>query len=105
MSHHADFDVRIDSWYAYACARVDAFGFFVESSALREAGRARSGARMRNMSVRYHYWEEASYDAAATVPERPWTFPSHDYAIESARLRHMAECGLLRLRQPSRDEG
>ena len=46
---------------------------------------------------RYHYWEERTIDTAADHKDKPWTYRSHNFALERARLRHMACAGVLRL--------
>ena len=65
-----------------------AFGFYIAPDDLEERSR-------EQLTVPYHYWEADSRDEAARVPSKPWTFPSHNYEIESARLRHMAGSCLL----------
>ena len=38
------------------------------------------------------------FDDAASVPDKPWTYRSHNFAIEHARLRSMHCAGVIRLR-------
>ena len=73
----------------YACESVGAFGFYVEPEQLRASTPA------ADASLRYHYWEPNAHDGAAKVPGKPWTYPSHNYEVESARLQHMATQGCL----------
>lgn len=76
----------------FACERVEAFGFYISPADLDE--RAGGGG---SLAVPYHYWEAETRDEAARLPSKPWTFPSHNYALESGRLRHMAGSCLLTL--------
>ena len=46
---------------------------------------------------RYHYWQESFVDKSSLNPTKPWTYSSHNYAIESARIRHMGCRGVLNL--------
>ena len=99
----------------HACSSVDAYGFYIPPSELGEAAphsqqlRPPPGVRgttpphraIAPAPFRYHYWEELATDPSAETPDKPWTYRSHDYGVESARLRHMAERGcLLRLHLP-----
>ena len=98
----------------HSCDKVDLYGFYIppkvletdELEALRKAekrlhleeqpeGTDATGAE--GGAFRYHYWQEAFEDKSAPTPSKPWTYKSHNYAIESARIRHMACAGLLRL--------
>ena len=76
----------------YACETVEVFGFYIPQSELEEpTPRSRaSSAQAPPAPFRYHYFEARSVDAAAEQPSKPWTYRSHDYPIESARLRHMS---------------
>jgi len=79
----------------YACASVDAYGFFLDP---RLDGPAPSAKARGGPPVPYHYWEAATVDKSAPDPAKPWTFASHNFQLEAKRLRHMAAEGcLLRL--------
>ena len=45
----------------------------------------------------YHYWEARTVDKAADIQSKPWTYRSHNFALERARLRSMHCAGVLRL--------
>ena len=86
----------------YACASVDAFGFYLDP---RLDAAAPRDAAARPV-VPYHYWEARTVDHSAPEPSKPWTFASHNFGLEAARLRHMAAEGcLLRLHLPEADSG
>ena len=97
----------------YACDSVEAFGFFIPTELLVDRSTSRPARAVapppqsapqpqqpqRRQPFRYHYWEAQTVaDKAADEPSKPWTYKSHNYPIESARLRHMAQQGCL-LRQ------
>jgi len=91
----------------HACDSLDAFGFFIPQNELEGAAgdgaeeRAAAGAPSPSGPFRYHYWEAHTRDPAADKPSKPWTYKSHNYEVESARLRHMATHGcVLRLHLP-----
>ena len=73
----------------YACKEVHAFGFYIEPRQLLQAAAAADAV------LPYHYWEREFEDKVARQPAKPWTFPSHNYELESKRLLHMAEEGCL----------
>ena len=104
----------------HACDHVTAYGFFIPPEELARpqgagsppAGHAAAATATTDYAdaaqvtkppkpFRYHYWEERTHDAAADQPSKPWTYKSHNYEIESARLRHMADEGcVLTLKLP-----
>ena len=98
----------------HACRSVDVYGFHVPASALEpnEAAALASAERRLHLPSedgrpgpdangwRYHYWQERFVDKAAATPSKPWTFKSHNYPIESARLRHLACAGVIKLHKP-----
>ena len=85
----------------YACASVDAFGFFLDPRLDEPAPACVAPPcplehyQPRQDIVPYHYWEASTVDQSAPDPARPWTFASHDFALEARRLRHMAADGCL----------
>ena len=94
----------------HACDTLDAYGFYIPPSELE--GNADDGAEAHALAsapspsgpFRYHYWETHTRDPAADKPSKPWTYKSHNYEIESARLRHMASHGcVLRLHMPGEE--
>ena len=76
----------------YACESVDAYGFYIDPRQLEGGGQL---PRRDTPPVPYHYWEERTVDKKAREPSKPWTFASHNYEVESGRLRHMAVDGCL----------
>ena len=76
----------------YACDSVDAYGFYIDPRQLEGGGQL---PRRHERPVPYHYWEERTVDKKAREPSKPWTFASHNYEVESGRLRHMAGDGCL----------
>ena len=94
----------------HACDTIDAYGFYIPPSELE--GNDDDGAEARALAsapspsgpFRYHYWEAHTRDPAADKPSKPWTYKSHNYEIEGARLRHMASHGcVLRLHMPGEE--
>ena len=93
----------------HGCSSVDVYGFGVPRSELRESERDELDAAEQRLRLpqeaeaertepfRYHYWERRTLDAAAEEKDKPWTYKSHNFALERARLRHMHAAGLLRL--------
>ena len=57
-------------------------------------------AAARAATFRYHYWEARTHDPSAEHPDQPWTYRSHNFALERARLRHMHCAGVLTLHSP-----
>ena len=101
----------------HACASVDVYGFGVPTDALRGSereelaaaearlnlppeGAATHDAAARAETFRYHYWEARTHDPSAEHPDQPWTYRSHNFALERARLRHMHCAGVLTLHSP-----
>lgn len=74
--------------------QVEAFGFYIAPADLDTHTAAKT------LSVPYHYWEVDARDDAAAVPSKPWTFASHNYPLESKRLRDMAASCLLQMHGP-----
>jgi len=74
----------------YSCERVSVFGFFLDAADM--GTRTNSGKRM---SYPYHYWENTTFDKSAQDPFRPWTYPFHNFGIESEKMQDMRSACLL----------
>ena len=97
----------------HSCDSVDVYGFGVPRAELLQSEREELAEAERRLRLppeeddveeegarspfRYHYWEERTIDTAADHKDKPWTYRSHNFALERARLRHMACAGVLRL--------
>ena len=67
------------------------------AAAEKRLGLPPEGGAPRATPFRYHYWEERTLDMAADFKDKPWTYKSHNFAIERSRLRHLHCAGLLTL--------